>query len=65
MRVGLLFGGASVEHEVSVVSARGVAAALDSRRFELVPIGLTGEGRWLSPEVSAQVLASGAARVAP
>lgn len=61
-RVGLLFGGASVEHEVSLVSARGVAAALDPARFEVVPIAVTGEGRWLLPEISAALLASGATR---
>jgi D-alanine-D-alanine ligase len=65
LRVGLLFGGASVEHEVSVVSARGVAAALDPARFETVPIGLTGDGRWLGPEASAVVLAGNALRVEP
>ena len=64
-RVGLLFGGASVEHEVSIVSARGVAAALDRERFEPVPIGVTGDGRWLLPEASARVLASAASRVEP
>jgi D-alanine-D-alanine ligase len=61
-RVGLLFGGASVEHEVSVVSARGVAGAIDPARYEVVPLGITGEGRWLSPESSAAILSSGAAR---
>jgi D-alanine-D-alanine ligase len=61
-RVGLLFGGASVEHEVSLVSARGVAQALDPARFEVVPVGITGEGRWLSPATSSAILSSGAAR---
>jgi D-alanine-D-alanine ligase len=63
LRVGLLFGGASVEHEVSLVSARGVAGAIDPERFETVPIGITGDGRWLAPEESARVLASSAKRV--
>lgn len=63
LRVGLLFGGASVEHEVSVVSARGVAAALDPDRFETVPLGICGDGRWLPPAESAQVLGSAALRV--
>ena len=62
--VGLLFGGASVEHEVSVVSARGVARALDPDRFEIIPIAVTEEGRWLPPEPSGVILASEAARVA-
>ena len=63
LRVGLLFGGASVEHEVSVISARGVAAALDADRFEIVALGLACDGRWLTPEDSARILASSASRV--
>jgi len=62
LKVGLLFGGASVEHEVSVVSARGVSGAIDPAKFEVVPVGITGGGRWLTPEVSRAVLASSAAR---
>lgn len=62
MRVALVFGGRSVEHEVSLVSARGVAAALDRSRYEIVPIAVTGEGGWLSPERSAEILDSTAAR---
>ncbi len=62
-RVGLLFGGASVEHEVSIISARGVAAAIDPARFETVPLGITGDGQWLPPLESAKVLASRAKRV--
>lgn len=63
LRVGLLFGGASVEHEVSCVSARGVAQALDPDRFETVPLGISGDGRWLPPDESARVLKSEAKRV--
>jgi len=63
-RVGLLFGGRSVEHEVSVVSARGVAAAMAaSPQLECVPIGVTSEGRWLDPEASLKILAGDAGRV--
>ena len=62
-RIGMLFGGRSVEHEVSVDSARSVATALTAAGFELVPIGVTGEGRWLAPEASARVLAGDAVRV--
>ena len=62
-RVGLLFGGRSVEHEVSVDSARSVAAAMRSSRLECVPIGVTGDGRWLSPELSQSFLDGDAARV--
>ena len=65
VRVGLLFGGASVEHEVSVVSARGVAFALDPERFETVPLGICRNGRWLAPAESARVLLSDVKRVEP
>ncbi len=58
-RVGLIFGGRSVEHEVSVVSARGVAAAMaGSERLECVPIAVTSAGRWLDPESSHAILAA-------
>ncbi|MCP3978701.1 MAG: D-alanine--D-alanine ligase [bacterium] len=56
MRVGLLFGGRSVEHEVSVVSARSVAAAMHSTQLECVPLAVTGDGRWLAPQPSAAIL---------
>jgi D-alanine-D-alanine ligase len=46
IRVALVFGGRSAEHEVSVVSARSVAEALDPERYELVAVGIDKEGRW-------------------
>lgn len=58
LRIGILFGGESVEHEVSVVSAQGVASAIDHSRFEAVPIGITRDGVWLTPEETAAALAS-------
>lgn len=48
VRLGLIFGGRSVEHEVSLVSARAVLDHLDPSRYEVVPIGVTREGRWLT-----------------
>ena len=45
-RVLILFGGRSAEHEVSVVSARSVCAAIDRERYEVVLAGITREGRW-------------------
>jgi len=56
-RIALLFGGRSVEHEVSVTSARSVARAFESTRFTCVPIAVAGDGRWLAPGPSAAVLA--------
>jgi D-alanine-D-alanine ligase len=46
IRVGILFGGRSTEHEVSIVSARNVLSALDPERFEAVPIGIDKSGRF-------------------
>ncbi len=60
--MALVFGGRSGEHEVSVVSARSVAAALDRGRFEVVPMAVDRGGRWASAEVSARVLGGGGAR---
>jgi D-alanine-D-alanine ligase len=63
--VGLLFGGRSVEHEVSVVSARGVAAAMADTPLECVPIAVTRQGDWLTPEHSRAVLEGDAKTVEP
>src|SRR5665213_2905043 len=45
-RVGILFGGKSVEHEVSIQSARNVYEAIDKTKFEIVLIGIDKSGRW-------------------
>ena len=47
LRVGILFGGRSGEHEVSLASAASVIRALDTEKYEAVPIGITKDGRWL------------------
>ena len=46
LKVGVIFGGRSVEHEVSLVSARSIAKNLDAAKYEVVPIGISREGRW-------------------
>ncbi len=56
LRVGVVFGGRSGEHEVSVRSARAVIDALDARRYEVVPIAITKEGKWLSPAHATRLL---------
>src|ERR1035437_6533415 len=48
LRVGILFGGRSGEHEVSLLSAASVLKSIDREKFEVVPIGITQEGRWLA-----------------
>ena len=51
IRLGVLFGGRSGEHEVSLISAAAVMKALDPEKYELVPVGITREGRWqVGPE---------------
>jgi D-alanine-D-alanine ligase len=56
-RLGVVFGGRSVEHEVSVVSAINVLEAADPNRFEAVPFGVTRDGRWLTPDETRPQLA--------
>jgi D-alanine-D-alanine ligase len=56
LRVGVVFGGRSGEHEVSVRSARSVIEALDKNRYEVVPLAITKTGKWLSPADSANLL---------
>lgn len=48
IRIGVIFGGRSGEHEVSLMSARSVMAALDAEKYEVVPIGISKEGRWMT-----------------
>ena len=57
LRIGILYGGRSGEHEVSLRSARSVMMALDPARYEIVPVGITKEGRWVA--VDGDVLESG------
>jgi D-alanine-D-alanine ligase len=48
LRVGILFGGRSGEHEVSLLSAASVLQAIDKNKYQVVPIGITKEGHWLT-----------------
>lgn len=48
IRVGVIFGGKSGEHAVSLVSAQSVMRAIDKSRYDVIPIGITLEGRWLT-----------------
>jgi len=59
LRVGVLFGGRSVEHAISLLSARSVMRALDPSKYEVVPIGITDTGKWLPPGEAAGLLESG------
>ncbi len=56
LRVGILFGGRSGEHEVSLLSAASVLKAIDKDKYDVVPIGITKEGRWLTAEHAENLL---------
>ena len=47
IRVAVVFGGRSTEHQISCISAGGVLRALDPEQFDVVPVGITPEGRWV------------------
>ncbi len=59
LRVGVIFGGRSGEHEVSLASSRSIMDALDPDRYEVVPIGITHSGRWLTAGNPMAVLSEG------
>jgi D-alanine-D-alanine ligase len=62
LRIGVIFGGRSGEHEVSIRSARSVIEAMDTSKYEVVPIAITKTGNWLAPAVSAKLLPKGTQR---
>ncbi len=57
IRVGILFGGRSGEHEVSLLSAASVLKAIDRKKFDVIPIGITKEGRWVTAAHAERLLA--------
>jgi len=56
VRVGVIFGGRSGEHEVSIRSAQAIIQAIDRKKFEVVPIAISQEGKWLGPAQSTRLL---------
>ncbi len=56
IRIGIIFGGRSAEHEVSLVSATSVIDALDKKRYEIVQIGITLDGQWISSTDALSIL---------
>jgi len=59
LRIGVIFGGRSGEHEVSIRSARSVIEAMDTSKYDVVPIAISKTGNWLAPAVSAKLLPKG------
>src|SRR6266508_4050053 len=64
VRVGVVFGGRSGEHEVSLAGAASVMAAIDRSRFEVVAIGIAKDGRWLAGGDPLRALSEEAGRLA-
>ena len=64
LRVGVLFGGRSGEHEVSLLSAASILKAIDQTKFDVVPIGITKEGHWLAASDATSLLEGGQGAVA-
>ena len=64
LRVGILFGGRSGEHEVSLLSAASILKAIDRKKFDVVPIGITKDGHWLAAGEAHNLLEGGQSAVA-
>jgi D-alanine-D-alanine ligase len=58
LRIGILFGGRSGEHEVSLLSAASILKAIDRKQYDVVPIGIDKQGRWLSAVEANRLLSS-------
>jgi D-alanine-D-alanine ligase len=63
LRIGVIFGGRSGEHEVSIRSAHSVIEAIDKSKYEVIPIAITKEGNWLAPAAAAELLPASAQRL--
>jgi len=65
LRVGVIFGGRSGEHEVSIRSAASVIDAIDRQKYDVLPIAISREGKWLSPAAAFQLLPANAQSLLP
>ncbi|HEX9423275.1 MAG TPA: hypothetical protein VF899_08535, partial [Pyrinomonadaceae bacterium] len=65
LRVGVIFGGRSGEHEVSVRSAASVIESIDRKKYEVIPIAISREGKWLSPPEAFNLLPPNAQSLLP
>ena len=61
LRVGILFGGRSGEHEVSLRSARSILKAIDRKKYDVVELGISAEGKWLQGGAATRLLGEGGA----
>jgi len=59
LRLGIIFGGRSAEHEISLASALGIMKAINKDKYEILPIGITKEGKWLIPNDPVNAIKTG------
>jgi D-alanine-D-alanine ligase len=64
LRIGILFGGRSGEHEISLLSAASILKSIDKSKYDVVPLGITKQGKWVASG-EAQHLLAGEAKAAP
>jgi D-alanine-D-alanine ligase len=64
-RIGILFGGRSGEHEVSLLSAASILKAIDKKKYDVLPIGITKQGQWLAADGARSLLNGEASRPEP
>jgi D-alanine-D-alanine ligase len=60
INIGVIFGGRSGEHEISIRSAKAVIENIDADKYSVIPIAISPEGKWLSPREALQLLPDGA-----
>ncbi|MFA6524656.1 MAG: D-alanine--D-alanine ligase family protein [Patescibacteria group bacterium] len=65
IRVGVIFGGRSGEHEVSIVSAESIINSLNRKKFEIIPIGITKAGKWIAGTTAFATLKAGTKKILP
>lgn len=65
LRVGIIFGGRSGEHDVSIRSAASVIEAIDHKKYEVVPVAISRAGKWLSPAAGFQLLPANSQSLLP
>ena len=65
LRVGILFGGRSGEHEVSLRSARSILKAIDRKKYDVVELGISAEGKWLQGGAATRLLTSQVSEARP
>src|ERR1700761_7109881 len=58
LRVGVLFGGKSGEHEISLRSARSILEAIDRKKYDVVELGIDKQGKWLSGSAAQKLIGS-------